>query len=372
MKSNARKVFLIAIGMCMGFSIQDVNAGAPDAVGKPAELFFAAPPPEFKSAGSRVDGDALIQNEMDKAVLSAFRNGDVKYLESTSASLWQSKALSPAGYLRLGLFFDAITNAAHDESTGERKLDPQLWSTALETATNWSKLYPRSPFAPVALAELRMTRAWSLRGQGYAKDVPKEQWARFYKEVSKAAEILESSAPFAKANPIWYGSYVEIAKFSSVDQKDYMAIIEESIKTHPEFLAIVVYGVDYMLPRWGGSDEDVRNYIKRVTSLVRSEDAAIVYARLYRRLLRHGFYDSEGITKLAGANLARLKHDSQEIVRKFPDPYNEDAEAAMLCGIGDKEGLRRTLKIIGDSPILKAWSTDGNANYFLSCRQYAS
>src|SRR6266849_9087475 len=98
-----------------------------------------------------------------------------------------------------------------------------------------------------------------------------------------------------------------------------------------------------MLPRWGGSDEEVAAYIHHVLSNVSATDAPVVAAMIYYHLLNEQYYD--------GPNLAYLLHESAEQMEqkmaaqaaRYRDPVNVDEEAVVACSLDDKVKLRQLL-----------------------------
>jgi hypothetical protein len=165
---------------------------------------------------------------------------------------------------------------------------------------------------------------------------------------------------------------ITIGQYEGMDRRAFLKLVDEGLQTHPRDFDMAQIGLIYMIPRWGGSHEQLAAYVEHVLTEVSTDDAPIVASRIYYSLVVGGYY-------YAGMDVVFMLHTSVDqiertmgaLVARYPDSINVDKQAVVTCALGDKPTLRAELADIGDSPLLYYWDEVGKGYYFSLCQQFA-
>ncbi len=338
-----------------------------------ADAPYELPLAPFHSEGKRISAEENLGAAVVKNLTNALNAGDVDALEQLANSLLRQKTKTPAGFLPIRYIHGGIRIYLSQDN--EDAVKAHTFDRILETIHAWQKRYPNSGTAIVAEADVFLRRALAARGGETIDQLPPGRLKLFRTNVLIARGVLLEKAKIGKTDPLWYEKMATVGQYIGADRQQFLRLIDAGMRDHPEDLEMADSGVTYMVSRWGGGDEMVAAYIKHVLSRVSKEDAPIVAARIYYRLLNSGFY-------YAGSELVYVLHTSVEqveramadVVARYPDPVNVDAQAMVTCALGDKLRLRPLLAEIGDSPILSHWAAGSapDGSYFSLCRNFAA
>ena len=144
----------------------------------------------------------------------------------------------------------------------------------------WRHLFPRSLAPDLVEAALYRTWAWSARGHGYAKDISQQQWEAFGFRTAMARAALDDVETRASEDPYWYELRLGISLDQS-DKKEDLVALYQSARTHfPQYLPMIRTQLRNLMPRWGGSYEEVNAVINQVAEQAGPRGGEI-YTRLY-------------------------------------------------------------------------------------------
>jgi hypothetical protein len=332
---------------------------------------FTMPLAPFHSEGRRISADQRQLEEVVSQVSSALNEGNVDALNKLTDALLRQKTLTPAGYLPLSHFHTAmrIYLVRYQPKTRE-EVTLHTFDRTLSTVHAWQKQHPESGTAIVAEADVFLRAAFTARGNDASSKVPAGRWKVFEQGVAAAHEALIRNEEVGKQDPIWYEKMASVMRDRNANRHAYVAMIDEGMRAYPSNLGMANSGLKYMLPRWGGSDEEVVAYIRHVLSNASANDAPIVAANIYYFLLSESYYDGIKLAYLLHISSAQIEEAMAAQVARFPDPVNVDAAAVVACSLGDKSRLRPLLAEIGDSPIIDYWGDPGDGSYFSLCRRF--
>jgi hypothetical protein len=332
---------------------------------------FTMPLAPFHSEGKRISADQRQLEEVMRRVSSALDEKNVDALNNLADALLKQRTPTPAGYLPLRHFHFAIKRYLTLRQPKGEKVTTHTFGRALYTMRAWQKRYPMSGTAIVAEADVLLRRALAARFVGDTVDeVPPEQLEVFKQSIAAAHRVLTTHQRIARTDPFWYEKMASVMWYGKANRNDFIALIDEGMRAYPNNLGMADSGITYMLPRWGGSDEEVVAYIHHVLSNVSAEDAPIVAAGLYYHLLNASYYNGIELAYLLQMSTEQIEQTMAAQVARYPDPVNVDEEAVVTCSLGDKAKLRQLLAKIGNSPIVAYWGELGDGSYFSFCRRY--
>ena len=242
-------------------------------------------------------------------------------------------------------------------------LSEEQWKEKLDHLQKWSKEYPESTTAKVALASYYMEFAWHARGQGYANTVTDNGWKLFNKYTEQASIELKSISQEGKADPRWYDSMLMIGLAKKWSKKRLDAIYEEGITRFPLYLPLYFNKSTYLAPRWYGSNQELRSYIEESVARTRKDLGETLYARLNWSLWTMDMFTN------GQANWGRMRKGFERIVKDYPDEWNVNNFAKFACIAQDWNTLHELGKDI-KTPVLAAWA--GSKKNFDRCLAFAA
>jgi hypothetical protein len=240
-------------------------------------------------------------------------------------------------------------------------------SDALATLAHWRKQYPQSVIPDLVEASLFQDWAWSARGQGFAKETAQQQWQLFHVRSIMASASLEDSQARGASEPLWLVLRLNTGLDLSEDRDAMTHLFETSIARFPNYIPLVTTRLRTLMPRWGGSYDDVDNLINRaarrwgiegtssiLTRQVSNEEA--MYARLYSY-----YADLEGEeTDFYTAGKMRWPEAQEgfdELLKQFPHSDALLNEYAFLaCRKGDSAVYRVLRKRVDGHVASGVWT----------------
>ncbi len=163
---------------------------------------------------------------------------------------------------------------------------------ALATLANWRKQYPQSVIPDLVEASLFRDWAWSARGHGVAKDTAQQQWQLFQVRSVMAGAALEDAQIRGASDPLWFEMRVSVGLDLSEDQDSMTRQFNTALARYPDYVPLLTARLRTLMPRWGGSYEDVATLINAAVqrrgiaaeSLLLTQQRSVeepMYARLY-------------------------------------------------------------------------------------------
>lgn len=273
-------------------------------------------------------------------------------LEAASVEAHSPSSVIGDGQPRLAAIYMGTAGCVCGDSRTEGR-----WNLRGERLREWTKNYPNSVTARVALAWYPVKLGWTVRGTGYANTVSPEAWKQFYKYLDEARGALNGLDADAKNDPGWFEAMLEIANAQGWPREQYEALYEQARRKHPDYLPIYFAAANHHSPKWGGSIEDLQTFIDRATEATRPRLGETLYARLVWSEWR-----TLGDTPI---DWQRMKAGFERIVRDYPDPWNINNYAQFACSNQDWATVSALSERIGPRPVMRAWHDD--ASYYEGC-----
>jgi membrane associated rhomboid family serine protease len=226
----------------------------------------------------------------------------------------------------------------------------------MQLLAQWRREVPGSVFPDIIEAMLFEDWAWTVRGHGYAKEVSAQAWALFAFRNEMAAASLEGIAPRALDNPLWQTTSMSVGQDRDQGREKLRSLMDDGIRRTPDNFALYSHMLRSLMPRWGGSAEEVRTFIDEITTRESAAEQATLYTRLfwsYAELER----DDVNIFKDTGADWPRMKAGFQELMAHHPrSDYVLNAYARFACLAGDQGEYGTIRPIVAKRPSATAWT----------------
>jgi hypothetical protein len=210
------------------------------------------------------------------AVEKAFLGRDFRALEDMAKDYRSSKALTGSGTWKLARFYKAFEGIADSDIT-----DSTYWDRLLAITSAWANQYPTSPTSHIVHAYILASRAFSIRGTGWAKDVDTENWVPFKSLADKALEYLREHKPIGILDPHYFNVLSNIYKAIGTEESAYWKDISEGINLYPYYSELYFAAADYYSPRWHGSLAKIDWLAREAVKRTESGMGYGMYARIY-------------------------------------------------------------------------------------------
>jgi membrane associated rhomboid family serine protease len=151
---------------------------------------------------------------------------------------------------------------------------------------DWRRAIGHSVMADLVEAMAFTEWAWSARGNGYANSVSSQNMAAYAYRTEMAAAALEEIADRAATNPLWYTLSLDVGRDHGLEKEKLRDIFEEGEPQFRRYLPLYSRMLRILMPRWGGSFEDVDAFIDQVYSKSVTARGYERYAELYTTYAR--------------------------------------------------------------------------------------
>ena len=184
------------------------------------------------------------------AVEQMLMDGRTDELDAVADDYRASRVRIQGGYWALSQFYDWLTPFAGSGCGCAPDISKVTFDDKRKAIEAWLERRPHSLTARIALADLWDSRAWQLRGVGYAKDTSEAAWRGFREALARAEETL---APVEEtADPMVYFLEMDIAVPSDDPRARLQSLYGRASATFPTFPAYQTQYYNYMLERWFG------------------------------------------------------------------------------------------------------------------------
>lgn len=268
---------------------------------------------------------------------------------------------TPSGLWKLNVFYMGIRAAISQvPEPGSR------FFAGLESKTKaWSEAYPASPSAHIAHSMVLLEHGWYFRGTGYASSVPPEAWEPFRRYVKLARENLERHKAIAAVDPGWYEAMLTVARAEGWNRREFDALLNEALDREPYSYHTYFAAVEYLLPHWQGSAEEVEQFAQQAVARTRAQEGESLYARIYWAASQ-GF--GNDLLFRSSTVWPRMKAGFEDVIARYPDVWNVNNYARFSCLAGDKQKARQLLTKIQAAPVVEAWQP---VSLFVRCQRWA-
>ncbi|GEM_PF-1316707 len=319
-------------------------------------LLLSIPAPPLQA------GELEERAEYDKRFSMMFLQEQFDALDKLADEYRVTESRSSSGLWMLTHFYAGIgvvKNGSQDE---------KYWADIESKALRWAASNPKSPAPINVYANFLIGHGWKYRGSGLAYQVRKEDWKPFYEKLSKAREYLLRNKRIASADPEWYENMLIIARAEGWDRNQFDKLVAEAVSKHPHFYQIYFAALDYLVPIWHGSKEEVEKFANFAVEHTKAKEGLGMYARVYW-YASQTYYGAALIE--SDIDWDKMKRGVDDVLARYPDQWNINNFAYLACLGGDKQKTAELIKNINAPPIYRAWGNSAY-NYYERCKAWTS
>ncbi|MFJ9821688.1 hypothetical protein ACIRU3_41880 [Streptomyces sp. NPDC101151] len=144
--------------------------------------------------------------------------------------------------------FELLRAIAHEDDA---------WLTA------WREADPGNCDAAALEADLMVHRAWTIRGRGYASEVPAENMAKFRALLPAAIEAAQRAALLAPQNPAPWVVMVTAARGAQYKPDRFQPLWDGLVARAPHHYEGHWQGMQYWCAKWYGSNKQMMAFAER-------------------------------------------------------------------------------------------------------------
>jgi hypothetical protein len=110
-----------------------------------------------------------------------------------------------------------------------------------------------------------------------------------------------------------------------------------------------------LTPRWGGGIDEYREFVEDAVRRTRATDGAAMYAGLYQA---YAGVEFDKPFRELGIPWAKMKAGFEDLMARYPSPWNVNHYASFACRANDKEAFLKLLPKLSSPNIRqRAWPT---------------
>jgi hypothetical protein len=208
------------------------------------------------------------------------------------------------------------------------------WDEQRAHIGKWRSAKPESAAAALVESAYWSAYAWSARGHEYAASVPEQASKTADERMARARAVLDDAKPYAAANPAWYAQMLAIAIFEGWPRAERLALFNEAVASAPLYDPIYINMAWGLAPKWGGSLDEYRRFVRAAVKKTKAAEGNILYARLYWNLARIES-DKDPFTELK-IPWQPMKSGFDDLVDRYPTSQsNLQNYAYFACRAGD-------------------------------------
>ena len=299
----------------------------------------SAPAATRKDAGSP-------RQEIKDHIWGLFRAGDFEAINALDSDYRASESRLPEGLWKLSMLYDSFGKA-------HNALNETDLARTLNLVEQWIARTPNRAAPYLVKTEILMTYAWSVRGTGYVDTVSDWQWEQFHQHVAAARETLESSATIASGHPQWFFRMETIALAQKWPVEEFDALYRAAVDASPAYYPIHFAGATYYQPRWSGTREAFREFVRNAVELSQEREGLSLYARIFWS--QSTVFGKEIFTG-GNAEWPLMRQGFKDIEKYYPKSiWNLNAYAYFACIAEDWVTVHGLMSKLGDSYEIQIW-----------------
>ncbi len=249
-------------------------------------LFFNAcskpePPAEIKKEKVFIADDEDQRQKLHEEIAADLEKESFSKLESMAEEFTKTKSYFPGGDRKLKRFYEYLLAPLTYPATDS------YWQNKLSKLEKWTKVYPNSIYANVALASGQESYAWHLRGPSFAIKVSEKQFADFREWAKRAQKTLDQIKNKRTDCVEWYVQEQGIGIDLGWDKPAMSKLTEEAVRIDPAYWDSHLQFVRYLMPRWYGAKGDWERYAEDASAKLAPDDGNILYSELCWEVSRY-------------------------------------------------------------------------------------
>lgn len=288
----------------------------------------------------------------------------IEWLETIVSPLRDGKKKDHSGHWLLADYY-----VAHREAMAQFPPTPSSMAFFEENFAEWQATRPSAP-APyihkaLLLSSAAMEAGRELENSREALPADREVVAAL---VQKLGAFLAESKSKADSDPGWYLAGIRHYQMTCGPLDDLMRVLEEGSAKFPDFYLLYGEAVEGVM---ACANLKQHHWLSKVIDLAAARTKAFDGDGAYARVGWHlaGLYTFPGVLQMGLIDWERMKGAINDVLERFPDPWNLNNFAKFACEAGDVETARVLLARAYEAPVLRVWDDSEN---FEQCWSWAT
>jgi hypothetical protein len=229
--------------------------------------------------------------------------------------------------------------------------------SGFERAADWRRAVHGSPMADLAEALLISEWAWIARGNGFADSISNQNLALYTYRTQMASAALDDLKAGAADNPLWYTLSLDVGLDLSKDKEALRALFDAGETKAPGYRPLYRSMLRALMPRWGGSYEEVDKFINQIYARTAPARGFERYAELYSMYDR---LEGDDLDLFADtpAFWSGMRSGYTALLKRYP---RSDAVlnrfAYFACRAGDGDNYKRLRGEMGKRLSSSSWTS---------------
>lgn len=196
----------------------------------------------------------------------------------------------------------------------------------------WKQALPDSKFAKFAELRFSYAQAWNSRGTKFANETTDDQFKRYKQKLLETETLILSEKNELKETPISYNLLLAVTLDTDGTQSSAIDVFNYSVAKWPNYYDLYEVLLTRLVPKWGGSWENVDDFINYWASKLQQTEENTIYARFYHNVHKHNGIDPRRTL----ADWSKLKPSLVNLYTKYPEQEYVTAAASYGCIYGDR------------------------------------
>lgn len=290
----------------------------------------------YLEAGATINGEgnAFTRNGMINSdeVHYLWNSRDFDQIEQLVARFRSEKTRYPSGEWQLGFFYDWLYERA-GFMTAEEEV------AFMKQIDRWKTEYPDSITWRILLARSYYDRAWGHRGSGFVDTVSAEGWQGYHDYMEKAWDVLDEAASVKEVDPEYYslrstltmeaprsnvsppqtfvGALIRIFVPSLTTDRERGPFLR-GVAVEPLYYPLYYARTRHLLPRWGGSQEDMLRFAERSADDTKELAGDTLYAVIASKVAR---WEGKEDYLAYEFDWPRIQRGYDDILKAYPESW---------------------------------------------------
>ncbi len=295
-------------------------------------------------------------NETLGLIKESYHAGKYKSVEQTLACLLESNKTFISGKPGSVAAYWFYRNEMHAPGANEEDRS---------RIDRWKQAVPGSKFAKFAELRFSYSQAWNARGTKFANETTDDQFKRYKQKLLETETLILSERNGLKETPISYNLLMAVTLDTDGTQSSAMDVFNYGVAKWPNYYDFYEVLLTRLVPKWGGSWENVDDFINYWASKLQQAEENTVYARFYHNVHKHNGIDPRSTL----ADWSKLKPSLVNLYTKYPAKEYLAIAASYGCIYGDRNFYNKVVtenKVVTSSDWISGTSKEACDSFFNS------
>lgn len=190
--------------------------------------------------------------------------------------------------------------------------------------------------------------AYAHRPQRLFQYIAETPEAVFVAELMAAKNFLERHKSVAENDPHYFVVWGELASALGLDEAEILATLDEGLVREPSYYSIYFTAVGAFGPQVSGDGKALEALANMAVARTEPTEGLSVYARIYWYLSQQP--NGPGLMRETAFDLQRLDRGIDDLLDRYPDPWNISGLARLACLAGAKEKAASLIERLQSQP----------------------